>query len=137
VTTEAILNLLWATLCVGALASHFLRERVLNLKRAVSVLIAAIALFPIVSASDDRLILAALLAPGSSPATAIENGHSQKSSAFPSSEDPEHGQTVAPTAQFVLPVAVFFVEPEQTPELTKGSPLTSLGRAPPRTPVHA
>ena len=130
-TTEAILNLLWATLCVGALASHFMRERVLHLKRAVSVLIASIALFPIVSASDDRLILAALLSPSNSQTAAIEDGHLQNASVFPSSEDPEHGQTVVPSVAFVLPVAVFTLAPEQTLELTKGSSLTPLGRAPP------
>jgi hypothetical protein len=131
VTTEAILNLLWATLCVAALASHFLRERVLHLKRAVSVLIASIALFPIVSASDDRLVLAALHAPTSQQTAAIESGRSQKASVLPSSEDPEHGKTVVPAVVSVVPLAVFTLAPEQTPGLAKGNSLTTLGRAPP------
>jgi hypothetical protein len=131
VTTEAILNLLWATLCIGALACHFLRDRGLHFKRAVSVLIASIALFPIVSASDDRLILAALLTPAGGQTASLENGHFPKASAFPSSEDPEHGQTAAPCSHFVLPVVAFAIASDQTPELATGSSLTPLGRAPP------
>jgi hypothetical protein len=131
VTTEAILNLLWTTLCAGALASHFLRDRGLHLRRSVSVLIASIALFPIVSASDDRLVLAALLTPAATQTAAFENGHVQKTPGFPTSEDPEHGQTSAPSAPFVLPVLAFAIAPETTPELTNGSPLSPLGRAPP------
>ena len=65
--TEFILNLAWMLLCAGALGTQVWRDRFrkgssnrsLRL-RSLSVLIAALALFPVISASDDRIRLADL-----------------------------------------------------------------------------
>jgi len=136
-TTEALLNLLWAVLCLGALAWYFVRERDWRLKRAVCVLIASIALFPIVSASDDRMNLAALLTPQGPESCTLQPAHQQKTPTLPCLEDPEHGQTVESVEGFVLPVVLTLLEPEEVPGLTKGSCSRAQGRAPPRSLARA
>jgi len=59
--TEIILNAAWILVCFGALSAQVWRDglrsapgnRSLRLRRSLSVLIAALALFPVISASDD------------------------------------------------------------------------------------
>ncbi len=136
-TAEAILNLAWAALCVSALAAHLAKERRPNFHRTVCVLIAAIALFPIVSASDDRMVLAALLGPSSTQSASISSGHWQKTSPSSSSEDPEHGQAIEPTLFSNVPPSAFVIRPESPLQLVSGGSYSPQGRAPPLAPRNA
>jgi hypothetical protein len=137
VTTEALLNVVWAVLCLSALAAYFVRERDWRFKRAVCVLIASVALFPIVSASDDRMNLAALLNPQGPESTSVQAAHPQKPSLSPGLEDPEHGQTPDCSTGRVLPVAIALLAPEQFLGLATGSSSSPQGRAPPLSPARA
>ena len=139
VTTEAFLNLVWALLCVGALSCHFWRERrrtgdgnrVLRLQRALSVFVAAVALFPVISASDDRVGLSDIYAPSISQAAAFHTGKVHNASPAPPLEDPEHGQTTAPFLLFALLISYFLAARTKTPRLIRWCAYGSLGRAPP------
>ena len=59
---DTTLNLVWALLCIGALAWHYWRERQrarlrnprMRLLRGLSVFLAAFLLFPCISVSDDH-----------------------------------------------------------------------------------
>jgi hypothetical protein len=93
------------------------------------VLIAALALFPVISASDDRVRLADLNAvPG--PGAVLQSGqiHSLLSSA--PLEDPEHGQT--PEAFFLIAiVCLFLISRPESATFTRWFSISAVGRAPP------
>jgi hypothetical protein len=134
--TEALLNLVWVLMCVGALGLHFWRSRAYNVtqtraarvRRTLSVLIAAVALFPCISASDDRVRLSDIQNP---PVTSTQfNRTPIHGSVLSILEDPEHGQTAAPLfLAFML--SYFVMVRAESPALTRWFPLSSLGRAPP------
>jgi hypothetical protein len=133
--TEALLNLFWVLLCLTGLGVHFWRSRNHNaqtaaarVRRTLSVLVAAVALFPCISASDDRVRLGSA---DTLPASELAFAHSHLNSALiPILEDPEHGQTPAPL-QLAFFVSFFVMVRVETPSLVRWFPLTSLGRAPP------
>jgi hypothetical protein len=135
--TEILLNLAWALVCFGALSAQVwmdglrsrARDRKIRVRRSLSVLIAALALFPVISASDDRVRLADLNA---TPAqeTALQSGKIQGLLSAAPLEDPEHGRTAEPL--FATVVVCFFLIPR-----TKGIvqarwfSISAVGRAPP------
>jgi hypothetical protein len=136
--TEVILNLAWMLLCIGALSAQVWRDgfrfgsdnRRIQLRRTLSVLIAALAMFPVISASDDRIRLADLHAyPAQQAPIAHGQIHSPLSSA--SIEDPEHGQTADP---FFLSVTLrlFPIALMASYALARWFSISSFGRAPPR-----
>src|ERR1700689_4605064 len=101
-------------LCVGALGAQVWvdrlrsgsRNRTVRLRRTLSVLICALALFPVISASDDRIRLADL---ESVPAqqTAFDRGQTHGPLSSATFEDPEHGQTADPV--FLIFILCFFL----------------------------
>ncbi len=135
--TEIILNLAWMLLCVGALSAQVWVDRLrfgrpnrtFRLRRSLSVLIAALALFPVISASDDRVRLADLNA---TPVhgVAVESGqmHSLLSSA--PLEDPEHGQTAEPFFLIAI-VCLFLIARPEVAALLRWFSISAVGRAPP------
>jgi hypothetical protein len=135
--TEVILNLVWMLLCIGALAAQVWMDRLrsgagnrtIRLRRSLSVLIAALALFPVISASDDRVRLADLYATPSQ-GMAVESGqmHSLLSSA--PLEDPEHGQTAEPFFLVAI-VCLFLIARPQVAALARWFSISAVGRAPP------
>jgi hypothetical protein len=145
VATEAILNLIWALLCVGALSRHFWRDRhrtvseggAVRWRRAVSVLLAAVALFPVISASDDRLRLADLHAAAPPASAAFDRGQIHEATLSPPLEDPEHGQIAAPVLLFTFFVSFFALSFANAPIQSRSFAGRSLGRAPPLSPAQA
>ena len=100
----------------------------MRVRRALSVLLAAVALFPCISASDDRVRLGDLQ---SQPVTSPQVERSRLQGAVLSIlEDPEHGKTTAPLFLAFM-VSLFVMVRVETPALTRWFPLSSLGRAPP------
>ena len=142
--TEAVLNLAWALLCIGALSYEVwggprrtgVRSRAWRVRRAISVFVAAVALFPVISASDDRLRLADInTAPVPQTASIICGTHNSAPSA--PLEDPEHGQTAAPFLPVGL-LALFFVPSYGGAPRPAGRFASRFfGRAPPFRPAHA
>jgi hypothetical protein len=136
--TEVILNLAWMLLCFGALSAQVwadrrragTRNRTLRLRRSLSVLIAALALFPVISASDDRIRLADLQALPSQQ-TAFDNGQNHGPLASGTLEDPEHGQTTDPFLLIVI-VCFFLIALMGVSALARWFSVTTLGRAPPQ-----
>jgi hypothetical protein len=134
--TEALLNLLWVVVCAGAFGSHFWRNyfresaqtHAARLRRTLSVLVASVALFPCISASDDRVRLGDL---DSAPAQQIAFNRAHVSGfLLPILEDPEHGQTAAPLV-FSIKASSFVTIHVDPPALVKGFSFSTLGRAPP------
>jgi hypothetical protein len=103
----------------------------LRLQRAISVFVAAIALFPVISASDDRMGLGDIYSPAVPQTAALAAGKLRNTSPAPPLEDPEHGQTPAPFLLFALLISFFLVAPTKTPRLIRWCAYGSLGRAPP------
>ena len=136
--TELILNLAWMLVCIGALGAQVWldslrsgwRSRSIRLRRTLSVLIAALALFPVISASDDRVRLADL---GSSPAQQTEFNSGQLRHLLPAAplEDPEHGQTAEPFLLTVI-VCLFLIALRENTALPRWFSVRALGRAPPQ-----
>jgi len=134
--TEALLNLLWVMVCVGALGMHFWRNyfresaqtHAAGLRRTLSVLLAAVALFPCISASDDRVRLGDMNSPPAQE-TAFNRAH-VNGFLLPILEDPEHGQTVAPVVFSIMAIS-FVMVPFESLSLVKGFTFGTLGRAPP------
>jgi len=91
------------------------------------VLIAALALFPVVSASDDRIRLTDLSA-APPQQVAFDNGHNMPSAAL---EDPEHGQTAEPFLLTII-VCLFLIAHREQSALSRWFPISALGRAPPQ-----
>jgi hypothetical protein len=143
VATEAILNMVWALLCVGALSGQFWRDqrragsRAMRWQRAVSVLLAAVALFPVISASDDRLRLADLHAASPPASAAFDRGQMHEAALSPPLEDPEHGQIAAPVLLFTFLVSFFALSFAKTPIQSRWFAGRALGRAPPLSPAQA
>jgi hypothetical protein len=134
--TEALLNLFWFLVCAGGLGFHFWRNyfsegsqtHAARLRRTLSVLIAAVALFPCISASDDRMRLGDL---DSAPVTQVELARAHGGGLLlPILEDPEHGQTVAPLV-FAMVGTFFSIVRVEPPAPVRWFPFSSLGRAPP------
>jgi hypothetical protein len=142
VATEPILNLVWFLLCVGALSGQFWRDqrragsRAMRWQRAVSVLLAAVALFPVISASDDRLRLADLHAAAPPASAALDHGQMHEAALSPPLEDPEHGQIAAPVLLFTFLVSFFALSFAKTPVQSRRLAGRSLGRAPPLSPAQ-
>lgn len=136
--TEFILNLAWMLLCIGALSAQVWRDRPrsgsrnrsIRFRRSLSVLIAALALFPVISASDDRIRLAGLEAvPAQQSAFDRGQTHSPlNSTAF---EDPGHGQTADPFFLIVI-LCFFLIALMGTSALARWFSIPTFGRAPPR-----
>ena len=133
---EFILNLTWMLLCIGALSVQVWRDgrsnprnRRIRLRHSLSVLVAALALFPVISASDDRIRLTGLQA-APSRESAFDRGqtHSLNSASI---EDPEHGQVADPFFLTVI-ICFFIVGLTIAPVRSRWSSLTTFGRAPPR-----
>src|ERR1700683_2379311 len=112
--TEFILNLVWMLLCIGALSTQVWRDRLrsgsrnrrIRLRSSLSVLIAALALFPVISASDDRIRLADLEAVPA-PQSAFDRGQAHSPLNSAAFEDPAHGQTADPF--FLIVIMCFFL----------------------------
>src|SRR5579883_779190 len=125
--------------CVSALGAQMwidrlrsgTRNRSLRLRRTVSVLIAALALFPVISASDDRVRLADLNA---SPVhqDSVEKGQLHNLLPTAPFEDPEHGQTTEPFLLTVI-VCLFLILERETAALPRWFSISAVGRAPPQT----
>jgi len=109
-TVDTALNLTWALLCVSALGLLWWRDRRsanrdprARLRRTLSIFVAAVALFPCISASDDRvrlLDLDSLL----STHSAVSSAHTENPLAM-QLEELEHAQ---PTLAFVLILILCF-----------------------------
>jgi|HubBroStandDraft_1064217.scaffolds.fasta_scaffold741245_1 hypothetical protein len=135
--TEIILNLAWMLMCIGALSTQVWmdhlrfsrRNRRFRLRRSLSVLIAALALFPVVSASDDRVRLADLNA---SPfhGVAVESGQLHSLLSLAPIEDPEHGQTAEPFFLIAI-VCLFLIARPEIAALARWFSISAVGRAPP------
>jgi hypothetical protein len=108
----------------------------MRLQRAISVFLAGVALFPVISASDDRLVLADSSTAPVPQSASLDRGQIHNA-ASPPLEDPEHGQTSAPFLLLAPLVSVFVVAPSKTPLLLRWFAGRSLGRAPPSSPARA
>ena len=136
--TEILLNLAWMLLCISALSAQVwmdrrrsrARNRRIRVRRSLSVLIAALALFPVISASDDRVRLADLNAIPV-PGAAMESGRMHNLLSSAPLEDPEHGQTAEP---FVLTgiVCLFLIARPESAALVRWFSISAVGRAPPQ-----
>lgn len=137
--TEIILNLAWMLVCITALSAQVwldrrrsgARSRNLRLRRTLSVFIAALALFPVISASDDRIRLADLSVPPLQQQSSIEQGkiHNLLNSA--PLEDPEHGQTADPILLTFI-VCFFLIARMEVSALARWFSVSAFGRAPPQ-----
>ncbi len=135
--TEIILNLAWMLVCVGALSAQVwvdrlrsgARGRRIRVRRTLSVLIAALALFPVISASDDRVRLADLNA-APSQGTVVQSGLMHQLLSSAPLEDPEHGQTAEPFFLTVI-VCLFLIARPKSAALARWFSISAVGRAPP------
>jgi hypothetical protein len=136
---DTFLNLAWACLCAGALG-YFWQDRratarrpVICSRRTLSVILAAVSLFPCISATDDRVRLSDIDWNPSQQA-AFEHSPSQNLLLSLQLEDPEHGQTTEP---FLLTfTACFFVIARLEPrKMVRQFSYSSRGRAPPSLAV--
>jgi hypothetical protein len=136
---DTILNLAWAFLCIGALAWHFWRDRqadarksVVCSRRTLSLIVAAVALFPCISATDDRMSLADIdWNPSKHAAFERSSAHGLPVSL---QEDPEHGQTAA-TFVFAFLACFFLLVRPKAGTLVRWFSFGPLGRAPPMDAV--
>lgn len=109
---DTALNSAWALLCVGALVFHFIRERGnshahtqrVRAIRMLSVFLAAVSLFPCISASDDGIRLRDLAA-GIPQEAAFNQSRAGNLPLLAQLEDLEHAQTSTP---FVLVLVLCF-----------------------------
>jgi hypothetical protein len=136
--TEVILNLAWMLLCFGALSAQVWRDRLrfgtrnrrMRLRRSLSVLIGALALFPVISASDDRIRLADLEAVPA-PQSAFDRGQTHSPLNSATFEDPGHGQTADPFFLIVI-MCFFLISMTGTSALARWFSIATVGRAPPQ-----
>jgi hypothetical protein len=135
---DTILNLAWACLCAGALG-YFWQDRradgrrhVICSRRTLSVILAAVSLFPCISATDDRMHLADLGRLLSQDA-AVNRVTSHNLLPL-QLEDPEHGQTTQP---FLLTFTACFylIARLEARKIVRQFSYNSLGRAPPALTV--
>jgi hypothetical protein len=132
--TEIILNLVWMLVCISALSAQLwmdglrsgARNRKIRLRRLLSVLISALALFPVISASDDRVRLADLTMPAQG--VALESG--QMHAASVPFEDPEHGQ-IAEAFFLIAIVCLFLIRRPEHAAVVRWYSISAVGRAPP------
>jgi hypothetical protein len=137
---DTILNLAWASLCAGALVWHLWRDRksgagkrAMCSRRTLSLIVAAVALFPCISATDDRMSLADIdWNPAKHAALTRSSGHGLP---LLLQEDPEHGQTATAFLLAFL-VCFFLIVRPKAQNLMAWFSWISLGRAPP-TPAVA
>jgi len=131
---ETLLNLGWAFVCIGGLI--FLRlgrlgkcDDGLRSRRMLSVFLAAVSLFPVISASDDRVRLSEFGAavPEHSSVNITRHHDLTLSQQL---EDLEHGQTTA-VLELIVVMCMFVMPLRQKSVLARGLSLTPLGRAPP------
>jgi hypothetical protein len=135
---EFILNVVWTLLCIAALSAQVWRDglrsgarnRRLRLRHSLSVLIAALALFPVISASDDRIRLADLQAVPVQQ-SAFDRGQTHSPLGLAAIEDPEHGRTVDPCFLIVI-VCFFLIALMGASVRSRWSSVATFGRAPPR-----
>lgn len=134
---DTALNVVWALLCISAVVCHWRWERRhsrahsrrIRFYRALCVFLAAVALFPCISASDDRVRLRDLDNVGHIH-EALASGRDNNFQLNAQLQDIEHGRITTP---FILAPAfssVRLVEPEQ-PSLVRAFHLDSTSRAPP------
>ena len=103
---DTALNVGWALLCIGAVLWHLWRRRrdtlahtrLVRVYRALSVFLAAVALFPCISASDDRVRLQDFDA-GFSHSAGLDRNHAKNLALAAQLDAIEDGQATAP---FVL-----------------------------------
>jgi len=111
VHVDAALNLAWALLSVGALLFHWWRDRSstashsIRVRRAFTVFVALVALFPCISASDDEVRLNDLHRQ-INPHTAFDRTRPENLPLSIQLEDLEHAQIAAP---FTLVLVLCFV----------------------------
>lgn len=125
-------------LCISALSAQVWRDRLRSgarnrkicLRRTLSVLIAALALFPVISASDDRIRLADLNAAPPAQQAAFERGQMNNLLSSAPLEDPEHGQTPEPILLAVI-VCLFLIARPEIAALARWFAISAVGRAPP------
>ena len=137
--TEVILNLAWMLVCIGALGAQVWLDRLrsgswsrsIRLRRTLSVLIAALALFPVISASDDRIRLADLGGAAPAQQTAYNNGQFHHLLPAAPLEDPEHGQTPEPVLLTAI-VCLFLVTLRESSVVPRWFSVRAWGRAPPQ-----
>jgi hypothetical protein len=135
--TEIILNLAWMLVCIGGLGAQVWMDRMRSgsrsrkvcLRRTLSVLIAALALFPVISASDDRIRLSDLsAAPGQG--ASVESGAMRGLLSSAPLEDPEHGQTAEPIFLPII-VCLFLIARPHIRASVRWFSISAVGRAPP------
>jgi hypothetical protein len=136
---DTILNLAWACLCAGALG-YFWQDRradggrqVICSRRTLSVILAAVSLFPCISATDDRVRLADM---GRSPSrnSAVDHSTSRNLLLSLQVEDPEHGQTTEPFL-LTFTACYYLVARREARRLVRQFSYCSRGRAPPALAV--
>jgi hypothetical protein len=136
--TEFILNLAWMLICIGALSAQVWRDglqfgsrgRRIRLRRSLSVLIAALALFPVISASDDRIRLADFEAIPSQQ-SAFDRGQIHAPLSAATFEDPAYGPACDPFF-FIVILCFFLIVGMSASERSRWFSITTFGRAPPR-----
>jgi len=135
---DTALNICWALLCVGTLLWHFVRQRrdvargqscVVRLNRTLSVFLAAVALFPCISASDDRVMLQELDSP-IGHAAGFNNNHPNN---FALCAQLNAIESVQATTPFVLAVVwrSFLLASISDPTTQHASWRAALNRGPP------
>ena len=135
--TDTILNLGWAVLCIGGVMWHWWwsrryapgLSRRIHFYRTVSVFLAAVSLFPCISASDDRIRLRDLDA-ASANGQAVMYGHDSNFQLIAQLQDIEHGQTTTPFVFTPVLSSAPLVQQEQ-PVLVRASHRDTPSRAPP------
>jgi hypothetical protein len=128
---------------VGALGGLVWRDwretagkRIAQVQRGVSCFVVAVALFPVISASDDRLALAHFDASVPSAPVSCWSAPSHGNTVAPPLDDPEHGRVSAPLSFCRGPLSLFLVAPPTPHGLIKCFTCRSIGRAPPSFPVQ-
>lgn len=135
-SVDTILNFVWAFLCIGALAWHFWRDRKAGARkpvcswRTLSVILAAVSLFPCISATDDRVRLTDIDWSSDHHQAAFGHGQPHRLLLSFQLEDPEHGQTVNPLL-LAFVVFCFLILRFGTRSLSRWFSTCSLGRSPP------
>ncbi|HUA22056.1 MAG TPA: hypothetical protein VMB25_25105 [Bryobacteraceae bacterium] len=134
---DTILNLGWAVLCVGGVTWHWwwsrrcapAPSRRIHFYRTLSVFLAAVSLFPCISASDDRVRLSDLDT-GSTSGQALASGHESNYQLIAQLQNIEHGQTTTPFVFTPIFSSVLLVQPEQA-ALVRALRRDTPSRAPP------
>ena len=135
--TDTILNLGWAVLCVGGVLWHWwwsrkyspaLTRRV-HCYRTLSVFLAAVSLFPCISASDDRIRLRDLDT-ASTNGAAVAYGHDGNYQLIAQLQDIENGRTTTPFV-FVPALSSAPVVQHEQATVVRSSHRDTSSRAPP------